>query len=382
MYRITAKQLVLIALASAIATAAVVLLAQRAFVNRGAAVEPTAIADPTVATDEQNNIQVYQAVSPGVVNITATGYQRTLWGIYPSEGSGSGSVIDENGHILTNYHVVQNARKLEVQIGNDKFPASVVGSDRDDDLAVIRADIPRGYKLNIVKRGKSSDLQVGQKVLAIGNPFGLQRTLTTGVISGLERPLFDQAAGRTISGLIQTDASINPGNSGGPLLNARGEMIGINTAIISPGGQGSIGIGFAVPIEIANKVIPDLIAKGYVSRPWLGISPVPLTREIIMNFDLPVNEGLIVVQVYRGSGAAQAGLRPAVIGRSVWGDALLQNLGDVILSVDGKKVTSTDDLQNALIEKKPGETADVELFRGGSRVTVPVKLMERPAADR
>jgi S1-C subfamily serine protease len=382
MYRITAKQLVLIALVSAVATAAIVIVAQRAFVGRGVAVEPTAIADPTVATDEQNNIQVHQAVSPGVVNITATGYQRTLMGIFPSEGSGSGSVIDENGHILTNYHVVQNARKLEVQIGDDKFPATVVGSDRDDDLAVIRADIPRGYKLTIVKRGKSTDLQVGQKVLAIGNPFGLQRTLTTGVISGLERPLFDQAAGRTISGLIQTDASINPGNSGGPLLNARGEMIGINTAIISAGGQGSIGIGFAVPIEIANKVIPDLIARGYVSRPWLGVALVPLTRDIIMNFDLPVSEGLIVAQVYRGSGAAQAGLRPAVIGRSVWGDALLQNLGDVILSVDGKKVTTTDALQTALGDKKPGQTADVELLRAGNRMTVPVKLSERPADDR
>jgi putative serine protease PepD len=384
MYRVTARQLVGVALLSALVAAVVLFSAQRLVQRRGIAVEPTAIADPSVATDEQNNVQIYQNYSPGVVNITATGYQQTLFGIYPSEGSGSGSIIDDAGHILTNYHVVQNARRLEVQIGNDKFPATVVGTDRDNDLAVIRAEIPRGHRLTIIKRGKSSDLQVGQKVLAIGNPFGLQRTLTTGVISGLERPLYDDAARRTINGLIQTDASINPGNSGGPLLNARGEMIGINTAIISPSGPsgGSVGIGFAVPIDTANRVIPELISKGYVSRPWLGIGSVPLSRNVVQGFGLQADSGMLVTQVYRGSGAAAAGLRAAVVRRSIWGDAILQELGDIILTIDGKKVSSSDDLQNVLIEKKPGQTVEVEVLRQGSRVTIPVRLSERPAEER
>jgi S1-C subfamily serine protease len=382
MYRVSAKQLVGVALGAAIVAALIVTYARRFVEHKGITVEPVAIAEPTVATDEQNNIEIYQAVSPGVVNITARGYQQTLFGVYPSEGSGSGSIIDDAGHILTNFHVVQNARQLEVQIGNDKFPATVVGTDKDDDLAVIRAEITRGYKLTLVKRGKSSDLQVGQKVLAIGNPFGLQRTLTTGVISGLERPLYDNATQRTISGLIQTDASINPGNSGGPLLNARGEMIGINTAIYSPNGGGSIGIGFAVPVDFANKVIPEMISKGYVSRPWLGVGSVPLSRNIAQNYDLPADQGMLVTQVYRGSGAAAAGLRPARITRSIWGDAVLQDLGDIILTIDGKKVTSADDLQAALQDKRPGQTVEVEVLRQGQRATLPVRLGERPPEER
>jgi len=384
MYRVSGKQLLAVGLLSALAAAIIVSCAQRILDRKGVAIEPTAIADPSVATDEQNNIEVYRAASPGVVNITAKGYQETLFGLYPSQGSGSGSILDDHGHILTNYHVVQNARELEVQIENDKFSATVVGTDRDDDLAVIRADLPRGYKLTIVNRGKSSGLQVGQKVLAIGNPFGFQRTLTTGVISGLERPLYDPAAQHTINGLIQTDASINPGNSGGPLLNAKGEMIGINTAILSPNGQGggSVGIGFAVPVDIANRVIPELVSKGYVSRPWLGVGSVPLSRNVALRLDLPINEGMIVTQIYRGGGAAAAGLRPAVVGRSFWGDAVLRELGDVILSIDGKKVASADDLQNALQDKRPGETVNVELLRQRNRVTVPVKLSERPPEER
>jgi putative serine protease PepD len=386
MYRISGRQLLAIALGSALAAAIIVACAQHFFEKRGISVEPAAIADPSVASDEQNNIEVYRAVSPCVVNITAKGYQETLFGIYPSQGSGSGSIIDDRGHILTNYHVVQNARELEVQIENDKFPATVVGTDRDDDLAVIRADIPRGYKLTLVKLGKSTDLQVGQKVLAIGNPFGLQRTLTTGVISGLERPLYDTAAQRTINGLIQTDASINPGNSGGPLLNSKGEMIGINTAIISPGAQGgqggSVGIGFAVPVDIASRVIPELVSKGYVSRPWLGVGTAPLSRNLALNLGLSVTEGMIITQVYRGSGAAAAGLRPATISRSFWGDAILQELGDVILSIDGRKITSSDDFSSALQDKHPGQTVEVEVLRQGSRTTIPVKLGERPADQR
>jgi S1-C subfamily serine protease len=381
MYRVSAKQLVFVALFSALLAGAIVACAQRALEGRAVSVEPVAIADPTVATDEQNNIEIYRAVSPGVVNITNHGYQENFWGVFPSEGTGSGSIVDERGYILTNYHVIQGATQLEVQVENDKFPGKVVGTDRDDDLAVIKIDAPRGQRLTVVKLGTSKGLDVGQKVLAIGNPFGLQRTLTTGIISGLERPLRDQVARRTINGAIQTDAAINPGNSGGPLLNAKGEMIGINTAILGNAGGGSIGIGFAVPVDLANRIIPEIISKGYVSRPWLGVTMLPLTPRIARAFELPVEEGMIVGDVNRNSGAAAAGLRPATVRDSIYGMSL-QQLGDVILTVGGRKVASADELQNALQDKKPGETVDVELLRQGRRITVPVRLSERPVEER
>jgi putative serine protease PepD len=188
MYRVSLKQLVMLALVSALITGVIVACAHRAMENGNITVEPTAIADPTVATEEQNNIDVYRKVSPGVVFITTRGYSESLFGLYPSQGSGSGSVIDQEGRILTNYHVVQGAREVEVQIENDRYPAQIVGVDRDNDLAIIKIDAPRG-RLTVVPLGVSKGLQVGQKVLAIGYPFGLQRTLTTGIISGLERPL-------------------------------------------------------------------------------------------------------------------------------------------------------------------------------------------------
>lgn len=381
MYRVSAKQLISVALFSALLAGAIVACVHRALEHGPLSVEPVAIADPTVATEEQNNIEIYRAVSPGVVNITNRGYQESFWGAVPSEGTGSGSIIDERGYILTNYHVIQGASQLEVQVENEKFPGKVVGTDRDDDLAVIKVEVPRGQRLTVIRLGTSQGLEVGQKVLAIGNPFGLQRTLTTGIISGLERPLRDAAARRTINGAIQTDAAINPGNSGGPLLNAKGEMIGINTAIQPNAGGGSIGIGFAVPVDIAKRIIPEILSKGYVSRPWLGISTLPLRPDIARAFNLPIQEGIIVGDVYRGSGAAAAGLRPATVRESIYGISL-QQLGDVILSVGSRKVASLDDLQNALQDKKPGETVDVEVLRQGSRVTLPVRLSERPMEER
>ena len=390
MYRVSGKQLVAIAMLSAVFSVLVIVLAQRAFDRSGnnsaailgGSLEPIAVADPTVATDEQNNIEIYHAVSPGVVNITNRGYQQGLFGVFPSEGSGSGSIIDEKGYILTNYHVVSGAQQLEVQVENDKYPATVVGTDRDNDLAVIKIEPSRDHRFTVVRLGASQGLQVGQKVLAIGNPFGLQRTLTTGIISGLERPLRDPASRRTINGAIQTDAAINPGNSGGPLLNAKGELIGINTAIYSPNGGGSVGIGFAVPVDIAKKIVPDLISKGYVSRPWLGISLLPLDRRTARRFNLSVEEGIIIGTVARGSGAAEAGLRGANVGEDVWGNVVLQQINDVLLTIDGKKVANADDLQNALQEKKPGDTVQVELLRNNNRTTVSLRLSERPPQER
>jgi len=380
MYKVSAKQLMSVAVFSALLAGIIVACAQRALDRRAVSVEPIAIADPTVATDEQNNVEIYRAVSPGVVNITSRGYQEGMFGVFPSEGTGSGSIVDPRGYILTNFHVIQGATQLEVQVENEKFPATLVGTDRDDDLAVIKIE-PRA-KLTVVNRATSQGLQVGQKVLAIGNPFGLQRTLTTGIISGLERPLRDPAARRTINGAIQTDAAINPGNSGGPLLNAKGEMIGINTAIQPNAGGGSIGIGFAVPVDLANKIIPEIISKGYVSRPWMGVSTWPLDRSIARRLNLGINEGLMITSVSRGSGSASAGLKSAVVREDFWGNQVLQQLGDVIVSIDGKKMATTEDLQNALQDKKPGESVDVEVIRQGSRERVSVRLSERPADDR
>src|SRR5437868_954578 len=380
MYRVSGRQLILLALGSALFAAVVVACAQRVLETGKIKVEPLAIADPSVVTDEQNNIEVYREVSPGVVNITNTSYVEGWFGVYPQEGTGSGSIIDAEGHILTNYHVVQQASQLEVQSENEKYAARTVGVDPDNDLAVIKVTAPKDH-LRVVQLATSKGLLVGQKVLAIGNPFGLQRTLTTGIISGLERPL-REPTGRTIEGAIQTDASINPGNSGGPLLNSHGQMIGINTAIISPNGQGSVGIGFAVPVDTAKKIIPELIAKGYITRPWLGVSTVPLTQRIARAFRLPVEDGLVVASVYRGSGAASAGLRGAVVRESFFGGTSLEQIGDVIVTIDGKPVRNGDDLQHALNDKKPGNVVQVEVVRQGRRVAIPVRLVERPPESR
>jgi S1-C subfamily serine protease len=223
-------------------------------VNSGSEPLPEA-APPQLDADERNNISVYERVSPGVVNINTTSFvEDFFFGAYPQQGSGSGSIIDTKGHILTNYHVIEGASRLDVTLAdNTSYPATVVGADPDNDLAIIRIQAPP-ERLRVVPLGSSRNLKVGQKVLAIGNPFGLNQTLTSGIISALGRPLRSEN-GRTIENVIQTDASINPGNSGGPLLNSAGEMIGINTAIYSPRG-GSVGIGFAVPVDIARQIIP------------------------------------------------------------------------------------------------------------------------------
>ncbi|MBI3652522.1 MAG: trypsin-like peptidase domain-containing protein [Acidobacteria bacterium] len=381
MYKVSGRQLILLAVVSAVLAGVIVACAQKVWNNQNISLERPVVADPSVATDEQNNIEVYRAVSPGVVFITSKSYVETWYGVYPQEGSGSGSIIDDQGHILTNYHVVQGATQLEVQIGQDKYAGSIVGTDRDNDLAIIKVDAPRD-RLTVVRLGASKGLAVGQKVLAIGNPFGLQQTLTTGVISGLERPLRDPASRRIIEGAIQTDASINPGNSGGPLLNARGEMIGINTMIYSPNGGGSVGIGFAVPVDAAKKIIPELIAKGHIARPWMGVSLMPLNPRSARQLGLAVDKGLIVGNVYRGSGAAQAGLRASVVQDTAWGNTVLQQLGDVILTVNGQTVASTDDLQTALKDKRPGQTVEVEILRQNRRINLTLTLSELPQEYR
>ena len=382
MYRLSARQILLIALISGLFAAGVVMIVDRVsnrFQPSQAAfteTPPAGISDPSTSTDEQNNIDVYRSLSPGVVFIHSTSYARDFFGyVEPQEGSGSGSILDQQGNILTNYHVIAGAQKLSVSMGGKKdYSATIVGGDPDTDLAVIRLTEKPAGPLTVVPMGDSDKLVVGQKVLAIGNPFGLDRTLTTGVISGLQRPIRARN-NRLIEGAIQTDASINPGNSGGPLLDSRGRMIGINSQILSPSGS-SAGVGFAVPVSIAKRIVPQLLQNGQVRRPKLGIN----TRDVetIKNHvDLPVSDGVLIFQVARGSGAASAGLRG--MQQTEMGDI---ELGDIIVGINNDKVANSDDLFRVLDKHQIGETVQVHIWRNGRRMSVPVRLMESPDSRR
>jgi S1-C subfamily serine protease len=382
MYRLSARQILLIALISGIFAATGVVIfdrvAKRFEPSQAAFTEapPAGISDPSTVSDEQNNIEVYRTLSPGVVFIHSTSYARDFFGfVEPQEGSGSGSILDQQGNILTNYHVIAGAQKLSVSLGGQKdYPAVVVGRDPDTDLAVIRLTEKPAGPLTVIPMGDSDKLVVGQKVLAIGNPFGLDRTLTTGVISGLQRPIRARND-RLIEGAIQTDASINPGNSGGPLLDSRGRMIGINSQILSPSGS-SAGVGFAVPVSIAKRVVPQLLQNGAVRRPKLGIG----TRDVetIRNqVDLPVTDGVLIVQVARGSGAAAAGLRG--LQQTEMGEI---ELGDIIVGINNDKVANSDDLFRVLDRYQIGQTVQVQIWRDGKRMSVPVRLMESPDSRR
>ena len=376
MYRLSTRQVLLIALISGLFAAGIVTLVDRInnrFQPSQAAYSeaaPAGITDPSNSTDEQNNIEVYRTLSPGVVFIHSTSYARDFFGyVEQQQGSGSGSILDQEGNILTNYHVIEGAQKLSVSLGGQKdYPAVVVGGDPDTDLAVIRLTEKPAGPLTVVPLGDSEKLVVGQKVLAIGNPFGLDRTLTTGVISGLQRPIRARNT-RLIEGAIQTDASINPGNSGGPLLDSRGRMIGINSQILSPSGS-SAGVGFAVPVGIAKRVVPQILKYGTVRRPKLGIS----TRDVAQfrnQVELPVSDGVLIIQVARNSGAASAGLRG--MQQTEMGDV---ELGDIIVGIDNDKVGNSDDLFRVLDKHQIGETVQVHIWRNGRRMSVPVRLME------
>jgi S1-C subfamily serine protease len=382
-YQLSARQILLIALASAlIAAGAVAILSNfggvfRASENAGIALAEESpvsrgISDPSTVSDEQNSIEVYKAMSPGVAFITTTSTSENLFGMTEEgKGSGSGSVIDAQGHILTNNHVIEGATNLKVSFGGDKvYPAKVVGRDADTDLAVIKIEPPQ-EGLTVISLGDSDKLAVGQKVLAIGNPFGLDRTLTTGVISGLQRPIRARN-GRPIDAAIQTDASINPGNSGGPLLDKYGRMIGINSQILSPAG-GSVGVGFAIPVSTAKRVIPQLIQFGEVRRPKLGANVISVERLNEQGLNLPVATGLMVRNAVTGGAAANAGIRG--LSQSTGGDVVL---GDIILSIDGQKMNDQDDLFRYLDKKQIGDTIQAEVFRDGKRSTVPVKLLPLP----
>lgn len=323
--------------------------------------------DPFFLEDEKNNINVYEKVNKAVVNITTRGVQIDEFFLLavPTEGSGSGFVIDKQGHILTNYHVVENSRELIVTLYNgQQYAASLIGIDPNNDLAVLKIKIPQ-EKLFPANLGSSQGLKVGQKVLAIGNPFGLERTLTTGIISSIGRSLRSES-GRLIKGIIQTDAAINPGNSGGPLLNSQGLVIGVTTAIVSKVGQSS-GIGFAIPINIVKRIVNDLINFGHVIRPNIGILQVYET-----------GQGLLIAQLEQNGPAQKAGLvGPKLIVQrsgSVEYRAIDRSKADLIVSVDGKAVSTLDALLEYIESKKPGVVINIMIIREGRRLNVPVTL--------
>ena len=321
--------------------------------------------------EEQNNISVYKRNIPSVVNVTSRAMTFDFfYGLVPQEGQGSGFVIDKEGHILTNYHVVADARQVEVTLHNrKKYKATVVGSDPSHDLAVIQIKAP---DLVPAVLGDSRNLQVGQKVYAIGNPFGLAGTMTRGIVSSI-RPV-REPNGATIDEAIQTDAAINPGNSGGPLMNWHGEVIGINTMILSNVGQNA-GIGFAIPINTAKAVLNDLMTLGRVRRPALGVRTVPVSPELADEIGLPVDYGLLIIGVVSGSAADQAGLR-AGTERAYLGNIPIMLGGDLIVAIDGEKIQDQDDLTQMMNKHRAGDSVKVTIYRGKRKMDVDVSLGE------
>jgi S1-C subfamily serine protease len=328
--------------------------------------------NPAAAQSGKTVQDIYRQEGRGVVFIQSQGVsggENVFGEQQQGTATGSGFVVDEDGTIITNAHVVEGASKVTVSFeeGGEAIDADVKGVDDDLDIAVLKIN-PEGRDLTVLPLGDSSKLTVGDPVVAIGNPFGLQRTVTTGIVSALQRQV-DAPSGFPISDVIQTDASINPGNSGGPLLNAKGEVIGINSQIATGGGQGSVGIGFAVPIDQVKEELPTLRAGKEVKRAYLGVVMADVTDQIATQLDLPVEEGALVQTVTSGSPADKAGLQAgSSSGRGA----------DVIVSVDGKSVTSADDVVQAVSEKQPGDSVEIEYYRGNDKRTVTVKLGERP----
>jgi S1-C subfamily serine protease len=327
-----------------------------------------------LSADETNNIDIYKSSHLSTVNITSTVYRRTIFfEVYPAKDQGSGFLISADGKILTNSHVVADERQLEVTLTDQsRYKAELLSRDEANDLALLQIK-PRG-KLAALHLGDSDGLQVGQKVLAIGNPFGLEGTLTVGIVSSLGRSIRGEND-RTLEGLIQTDAAINPGNSGGPLLDSAGNVVGINTAILGPNG-GNIGIGFAMPINRAKLMLDDFQAGR--KRPKLGVSVVPISGDYADALRLPTQGGLLIQQVDADSAAARAGLRGGRQEVQI-GNAQLMVGGDLIMAIDGKPVDRDDAISRALAAKRTGDTLDLTIYRNGRTMNVRVRLGEEGA---
>ena len=343
------------------------------YISRPTKVELTeAAAPPTYDSEEQTTIEVYKKGMPSVVNITSTAVAFDFfYGPVPQEGQGSGFIIDKEGHILTNYHVIANAREVEVTLHNKKkYKALVIGRDRAHDLAVIQIKAPA---LQSATLGDSKGLVVGQNVYAIGNPFGLNGTMTRGIISSL-RPI-RTPEGAEIDEAIQTDAAINPGNSGGPLLNARAEVIGINSMIATGGSNQSAGIGFAIPINTAKAVISDLITMGRVRRPSLGIRSLPIGPELAQEMGLAADYGVLIVEAAPGGAAERAGLKGGSQ-RAYLGNVPLMIGGDLIVAIDSEQISDQQDLANAMNRHKAGDTVTITIYRGKRKMDVKVVLGE------
>lgn len=344
---------------------------------------PITVADSSggYTQDETQNINVYQMANEAVVNITTeiVGINWFLEPVPQEGGSGSGSIIDTRGYIVTNSHVIADAVKIFVSLSDgSQYEGKVIGVDRENDIAILKFDPPKNVMLKTIPFGESGGLKVGQKVLAIGNPFGLERTLTTGIVSALGRPIKTEA-GTIIKDMIQTDTAINPGNSGGPLLDTQGRMIGINTMIYSTSGS-SAGIGFAIPVNTAKRVVSELIQFGKVRRGSIDAELVQLNSAIASYARLSTEKGLLVSKVGSGSNAEKAGIKggtDAVRYGSGRSSSVIYLGGDVITSIAGVKVESLTDYYSALESKKPGETVEITVLRGKQQISLKITLAER-----
>lgn len=328
--------------------------------------------------EEVQNISVYEMCNEAVVNIT-TKVMNYNWFLEPyvqDGGSGSGSIIDKRGYILTNVHVIQGATKIYVSLyDGSQFEAEIVGTDLDSDLAVIKFDPPKNKELKTISFGKSESLKVGQRVIAIGNPFGLERTMTTGIVSGLGRPI-QNSNNRIIRNMVQTDAAINPGNSGGPLLDTNGKMIGINTMIQSSSGN-SAGVGFAVPSETAIRVVADLLEYGEVHRGVIQANIIQLNKRISQYAGYDISQGVMISEVTDGGNAQKAGLKGGTEA-AYYGSRrdIIYLGGDVIIQIDDIAVTSLADYYSALESKRPGDTVEVTVRRDKKNITMKIVLSE------
>ena len=333
--------------------------------------------DTTYTLDEKQNISIYEKCSPAVVNINTqvTGVNWFLEPIIQDGGSGSGSIIDKLGYVLTNVHVIKNASKIYVSLSDGtQYEAQIIGQDADSDLAVIKFNPPQGTELQTIPFGDSTKLKVGQKVIAIGNPYGFDRTMTTGIISALGRPIKDSSTNRIIRNMIQTDTAINPGNSGGPLLDTNGNMIGINTIIYSNSGS-SAGIGFSVPAETAIRVASDLVKYGKVRRGILEISVVQLNNTIANYANLDISRGLLVSRITKGGNADKAGvIQGTQAVRYGYSNSVIYLGGDIITKIDNISISSIADYYSALESKRPGDNVTVTLHRNRKDRTVIIKL--------